>query len=181
MKFLKEGLGFVGGLLAAGVAAFALFDRATDTTVSTIDDLVASLDSIATSISDQGIAPQNDEQLEKAISALGGVSQALAESADNSGESGSYLRVFSGVFDLPPNSAVDLDAPDGDFASLGFHRFKSGSETWAGVYFNGEEHNLLPGELLRFPQETETCQVMYVGPTDAEATAARFRFRCRDS
>ena len=82
---------------------------------------------------------------------------------------------------LSPSGEWQQPVTPGDFASLGFHRFKSGSETWAGVYFNGEEHNLLPGELLRFPQETETCQVMYVGPTDAEATAARFRFRCRDS
>jgi hypothetical protein len=141
---------------------------------------VRSLETIATSIAENGIAPGSDVQAENALNALSRVSQALAESADNSGESGSYLRVFSGVFDLPPSSAVDLDTPDGEFFSFGFHRFKKGSEIWAGTYFDGVEINMLPGQIVKFPEDTQTCQIMYVGPTDAEKSSARFRHRCRD-
>ncbi|MCC1491552.1 hypothetical protein [Cognatishimia sp. F0-27] len=179
MKFLKEGAAFATGLVAMAVSGTVLFDWATNTSIKTIDDVVASLNGIAEAVSQSEFDSASDQELEESLAALGAVSQALVEAAPNSGESGSYLRVFSGVFDLPPGSAVDLDAPDGSFASLGFHRFKRGSETWAGTYFNGKEVGLLPGQILEFPEEDPVCQVMYVGPVDDALSGARFRFRCR--
>lgn len=181
MKYLSQGAAFLGGVLSAAVAGTTLFSFFTDTTVSTIDDVVKSLNNISASISEANLSSSSPEDLTRALKALGDVSQAIEKSVENSGDSGSYLRVYNGVFDLPAGSAVDLDAPSGGFVSFGFHRFKRGSETWAGVYFDGVEHGLLPGQILRFAEDKDPCQVMYVGPTDSEETAARFRFRCQDS
>ncbi|MEP4197866.1 MAG: hypothetical protein ABJL99_19750 [Aliishimia sp.] len=179
MRYISQVAAFVGGALSAAVAATTLFSFFT--TVNSIDDVVSSLNDIANAVSETDLSSSSTEDLTLALEALGSVSQAIEQSVENSGDSGSYLRVFNGVFDLPEGSAVDLDSPSGDFVSFGFHRFKKGSETWAGVYFDGVEHGLLPGQVLRFAENKDTCQIMYVGPVDAEETAARFRFRCPNS
>ncbi|WHZ37744.1 hypothetical protein [Sagittula sp. MA-2] len=178
MRYLSIVGPFIVGATAATVSVITIYDRVFTQPLSNVDDVVTSLNriSIALESGNLKIAPSELEQVNAALTQVSG--DAYRASTGNDPAQTSYLRVSGGAFELPVRSSVDLDAPNGEFASFGLERFFGGSVEGAIVHLNGEEKNLRAGQTLQFPSTSVNCNILYIGPANEEYSAARFRFRC---
>lgn len=166
----------VSGTLVAMAAAIAVWEWATDDTISTADDVVAAVNELKGAVEARDGLSFTETQIRDLETALGAVVQAAATTSGASEES-AYLRVYSGSFEVPLGQSADVEFPGGGFGSVGFVADRSISDGRITAAFDGVQELVEPGHWHDYPDQPG-CNLLYVGQTDPRGGPAVFRFRC---
>ncbi len=179
MSSFSKLVGFLASLTGALAGGVYIGDHFFgERPINSVDDVVAKLELIADRIGTGGL-PLNDSDVSQITLALADIASNSASALpDGPSAADGYLRVYSGSFVLNEGTALDLEAPDGTYNTIGFQDFVFANTSEIFVTFDGETSRNIAGESIAFTYEGGSCGILYLGQGDGARNSARFRLRC---